>query len=82
MLVRGMTVALPLEGAIDFAAEKARLTKEIGKLDGEAKKIEAKLNNPDFVSRAKEEVVEENRERLDETRAKIAKMKAALERLG
>jgi valyl-tRNA synthetase len=82
MLVRGMTVALPLEGAIDFAAEKARLTKEVGKLDGEAKKIEAKLNNPDFVSRAKEEVVEENRERLDETRAKIAKMRAALERLG
>ncbi len=82
MLVRGLTVALPLEGTIDFAAERARLTKEIGKLDGEAKKIEAKLGNPDFVSRAKEEVVEENRERLEDAQAKIAKMKAALERLG
>ena len=35
-----------------------------------------------FVSRAKEEVVEENRERLEDSRARIAKMKAALERLG
>ena len=82
MIVRGLTAALPLEGTIDFAVEKARLSKDIGKLDGEAHKIEAKLGNPDFVSRAKEEVVEENRERLDEIRAKIAKMKGALERLG
>ena len=82
MLVRGMTVAMPLAGTIDISAEKARLTKEIGKLDGEAKKIEAKLGNADFLTRAKEEVVEENRERLEDARAKIAKMKAALERLG
>ncbi|MEI2734772.1 MAG: valine--tRNA ligase [Rhodoblastus sp.] len=82
MLVRGMTVAMPLAGAIDISAEKARLAKEIGKLDGEAKKIEAKLGNADFVSRAKEEVVEENRERLEDSRARIAKLKAALERLG
>jgi len=82
MLVRGMTVAMPLAGTIDVAAEKARLAKEIGKIDGDAKKIEAKLGNADFVSRAKEEVVEENRERLEEARAKIAKLKAALERLG
>lgn len=56
MLVRGMTVAMPLAGTIDIAAEKARLTKEISKLDGEAKKIEAKLGNADFLTRAKEGV--------------------------
>jgi valyl-tRNA synthetase len=82
MLVRGLTVAMPLEGAIDFAAERARLTKEIGKLEGETKKIEAKLGNPDFLARAKEEVVEENRERLEDANTKIAKMRSALERLG
>ncbi|MDE2364574.1 MAG: valine--tRNA ligase [Hyphomicrobiales bacterium] len=82
MLVRGLAVAIPLEGAIDFAAEKARLAKEIGKIEGEAKKIEAKLGNPDFVARAKEEVVEENRERLEDARARIAKLRGALERLG
>ncbi len=82
MIVRGLTVALPLAGAIDIGAEKARLSKEIGKLDGEAKKIEAKLGNSDFVARAPEEVIEENRERLDDARARIAKMRAAIERLG
>jgi len=82
MLVRGMTVAMPLAGTIDISAEKARLTKETAKLEGDAKKIEAKLGNADFIARAPEEVVEENRERLSDARAKIAKMKAALERLG
>jgi valyl-tRNA synthetase len=82
MIVRGTTVALPLAGVIDIGAEKARLAKEIGKEEGEVKKVDAKLNNPAFVAKAPEEVVEENRERRDEALSRIAKMKAALERLG
>ena len=82
MIVRGTTVALPLAGVIDIAAEKARLAKEIGKEEGEVKKIDAKLNNPAFVAKAPDEVVEENRERREEAASRIAKMKAALERLG
>ncbi len=81
MIVRGALVALPLEGIIDIGAERARLTKEIGKLDGEVKKIDAKLGNADFVARAPEEVVEENRERREDSLSRIEKMKAALERL-
>ncbi|MBR0665562.1 valine--tRNA ligase [Roseomonas hellenica] len=76
------TAMLPLAGIIDFAAERARLSKERGKLDVEAQKIEAKLGNPDFVARAKEEVVEENRERLATAQAEIARLDAALARLG
>jgi valyl-tRNA synthetase len=74
-------VALPLEGIVDFAAEIERLTKEVARLEGEAEKIEAKLNNPQFVERAPEEVVEEQRERLTDTQAARAKLLAALERL-
>jgi valyl-tRNA synthetase len=81
MVVRGTLAALPLEGIIDFAAEKARLAKEIDKLKGEAKKIEAKLGNADFVARAPEEVVDENRERLAESEARREKLQAALEKL-
>ncbi|MGP0058552.1 MAG: valine--tRNA ligase [Beijerinckiaceae bacterium] len=81
MVVRGTLAALPLEGIIDFAAEKARLAKEIDKLKGEAKKIEAKLGNEDFVARAPDEVVEENRERLAESEARREKLQAALEKL-
>lgn len=81
MIVRGSVIALPLEGTIDISAEKARLSKEIGKLEGEVKKIDAKLGNADFVARAPEEVVEENRERRADALSRIEKMKAALERL-
>jgi valyl-tRNA synthetase len=80
-IVRGSIAALPLQGVIDFEAEKIRLAKEIGKLQADAKKTEAKLGNADFVARAPEEVVEENRERLAEARARAEKLQAALGRL-
>ena len=79
--VRGSLAALPLEGVIDFAAERARLTKEIAKQDGETAKIAAKLGNEDFVRRAKPEVVEEQRERLAEVESRRAKLQLALSRL-
>jgi valyl-tRNA synthetase len=82
MIVRGVVAALPLQGVIDIGAERARLTKELGKQQGEAKKIEGKLGNADFVARAPEDVVEENRERLAESLSQIEKITAALERLG
>ncbi|MES1198536.1 MAG: valine--tRNA ligase [Pseudomonadota bacterium] len=77
----GATVALPLEGIVDFAAEVERLKKEVAKLDSEISKTEAKLGNADFVARAPEEVVEEQRERLEEARIARAKLDAARARL-
>jgi valyl-tRNA synthetase len=81
LIVRGAVVVLPLAGVIDFAAEKARLSKEVAKLESDIAKIDAKLANEDFVRRAPEEVVEENRERREEASARIVKIGAALERL-
>ena len=82
LVVRGEVAALPLEGVIDLKAEHARLAKEIEKLDGEMKKIEAKLGNADFIARAPEEVVEEQRERLEEAGARREKLVEAFGRLG
>ncbi len=82
ILVRGGVAAIPLEGVVDLAAEKTRLAKEISKCDGEAKKLDAKLANPGFLVKAEEEVIDEHRERLEETRARIDKLNAALARLG
>ena len=82
LIARGSAAALPLKGIIDFDAEKLRLAKEIGRLEADAKKIEAKLGNADFVAKAPDEVVEENRERLDDARARAQKLGAALKRLG
>lgn len=75
------TLALDLAGAIDPAAERARLTKEKGKAEQEAGKIEKKLGNADFIAKADPAVIEENRERLAESQALIARLDTALARL-
>jgi valyl-tRNA synthetase len=80
-VVAGATFALPVAEFIDLAAERARLAKEVGGLTGEIAKISGKLNNADFVARAPEEVVEENRERLAEAEAAREKLQGALSRL-
>lgn len=82
-IVAGDTVAgLDLGGVIDFDKERARLKKEIDKAMAEIGKIDAKLNNPQFVSRAAEDVVEEQRERREEAEALARKLREALARLG
>ncbi|NLH81167.1 MAG: valine--tRNA ligase [Phyllobacteriaceae bacterium] len=73
---------LPLEGVIDVSAEKARLAKEVGKLQGEIGRIDKMFANPQFMAKAKEEVVEENREKREEYSARLDKVREALGRLG
>jgi valyl-tRNA synthetase len=58
------------------------LQKEIKKLDDEIAKIDAKLGNANFVARAPEEVVEEQRERRQQAEQTHARLAAALKRLG
>ncbi|MFY9294145.1 MAG: valine--tRNA ligase [Methylorubrum rhodinum] len=81
LLVRGSVAALPLEGIVDLAAEVARLQKEGGKARAEIAKLDGKLNNADFIARAPEEVVDEQRERRDAEAARLAKIEEALARL-
>ncbi len=73
---------LPLEGLVDVAAEKARLTKELQKIQGEIVKVQQKLNNPNFTSKAPAHVLQEHKQRLAEWQAKEARVQQALERLG
>ncbi|TXN73918.1 valine--tRNA ligase [Methylobacterium sp. WL18] len=81
LLVRGSVAALPLEGIVDLAGEVARLKKEQGKAQGEIKKVDAKLGNADFVARAPEDIIEENRERREAEAARLVKIEEALARL-
>src|SRR5499427_2226990 len=81
LVVRGETAALPLKGVIDIAAERARLGKEMQKADADIARFDAKLNNPNFMARAPEEVVEEEKEKREEAVARKAKIAEALERL-
>jgi valyl-tRNA synthetase len=80
-VVRGQSLALPLKGVIDLVAEKARLSKELAKIDMEAEKINAKLSNESFVAKAPASVIDENRNRLSELEEAKAKLNMAFERL-
>ncbi|MGQ4272624.1 valine--tRNA ligase [Terrihabitans sp. B22-R8] len=81
ILAGGSTIALPIADVIDLGAERARLSKELAKLDGEIEKIDRKLGNADFLSRAKEEVIEEQRERREEAQVRRSRIAEALEQL-
>jgi valyl-tRNA synthetase len=77
----GITIVLPLAELIDLSAERARLEKERARALDEAAKVAAKLANESFVSRAKPEVVQENRDRLAAFKAEAERLEAALARL-
>ena len=81
LVIRGEVAALPLKGVIDLAAESARLAKEMAKADADIARVDAKLNNANFVARAPEEVVEEEKEKREEAQARKAKIAEAMERL-
>ena len=66
---------------IDLAAERARLAKELSKVEADIKRVDGKLGNADFLKRAPEEVVEGEREKRDEAEARRGKIIEALEQL-
>ena len=83
MIVIGDTsAALPLAGVIDTGAEMKRLGHgEIEKAQGDLDKMDAKLSNPQFMAKAKEEAVEEARERKAELEEMLKRLRAAVKRL-
>jgi valyl-tRNA synthetase len=81
LLVRGEIAALPLAKIIDFVAERARLEREMGKVNEDLARANAKLANADFLKRAPEEVVEGEREKREEAEARRMKIVEALDRL-
>ncbi|HEX5697007.1 MAG TPA: valine--tRNA ligase, partial [Rhodoferax sp.] len=66
---------------IDVAAEKARLGKELARLEGEIVKAHGKLGNESFVARAPAAVIDQERKRLADFEATMAKIKDQLARL-
>jgi valyl-tRNA synthetase len=76
------TVALPLGDVIDFAKERARLEKELKKAQDEIARFDAKLANEQFVSRAPEEVLTEQREKRADAVALAGRLAEAIKRLG
>jgi valyl-tRNA synthetase len=81
-VIRGIDIFIETAGAIDQEKEKARLTKEAERLSGLIRSIEAKLNNPGFVSKAPEQVVKAEQEKLDSIKDSHVKILENLSSLG
>lgn len=81
MILGEAIFCLPLGQLIDLEAERARLMKDVSKIEQDIEKISVKLNNPKFIANAKPEIVEVERNRIVELRAAQKKISIALERL-
>ncbi len=73
-LVGEMEILVPMAGLIDKDAETARLNKEIDKIKKDAQRVEGKLNNPKFVDKAPEAVVQKERDKLTEMQSALSKL--------
>ena len=72
---------LPLDGLIDVDAERARLGKQLAKIEKEIEKASGKLSNPKFTERAPEDVLQEARDRLADWQEKETQTRGALKYL-
>jgi valyl-tRNA synthetase len=62
-LMDGVQVCVPLEGAMDLNAERERLSREMVRLRADIERAQKRLGNPDFLNRAKSEIVEKEKEK-------------------
>ena len=74
-------VFIPLGDLVDFEKEIARLEKERNAIAGEIARSEGKLNNPGFTAKAPAKLVEQEKEKLQVNRDKLAKLESRLEDL-
>jgi len=77
----GAEVYLPIEGVIDVEREQERLQRELAKVEAELRRVQARLRNPQFLERAKPEVVQETREQERELLERYTRLKTRTEQL-
>ena len=75
-------VVLPMAGLFDVEAERARLTKQIEEAAVEVGRLQAKLGDANFASRAPAAVVAKEQERLDTTRGRLEGLRQSLSEVG
>jgi len=80
-VIKGAEIFIPMEGLVEIDKELERLEKERENLENEIKRVESKLNNPGFVNKAPEEVVEKERKKKQDYSDMLQKVEQRLEML-
>jgi valyl-tRNA synthetase len=80
-VVDGAEVFVPLDGLVDLDEERARLAREAEKLLTDLEGVKKKLRNTDFLAKAKPEIVEKEKARLEQLEETLDKLKKAQESL-
>jgi valyl-tRNA synthetase len=76
------TIYLPLDGLIDIEAERARVGKELTKVESELEKVTAKLADENFTSKVPQKVLDEHQLRKTDWQEKLAKLREMMSALG
>jgi valyl-tRNA synthetase len=76
------TIFLPLDGLIDIEAERARIGKELTKVESELEKVTAKLADENFTSKVPQKVLDEHQLRKTDWQEKLAKLREMMSALG
>jgi len=82
MVLKETEVVIPMESMVDVAAERERLGKEIERADMEIARLEVRLSDSAFLSKAPEAVIEKERGRLAEKKDRAERLRQELVRLG
>ena len=77
-VVGAMEVYLPLDDLINLDEERARLAKEVAKMEDEIGRVQKKLGNSDFVAKAKEEVIQKERDKAAQFDEKLRTLRSEL----
>jgi valyl-tRNA synthetase len=80
-VVGNTEIYLPLDDLVNLEEERARLTKEVGKVEDELARVQKKLGNSDFIAKAKEEVIQKERDKAIQFEEKIRTLRTSLEKI-
>jgi valyl-tRNA synthetase len=80
-VVGTVEIYVPLIDAVNLGEEQARLAREVGKVEQELIRVQRKLDNDDFLAKAKDEVVQKERGKAKQLEEKIRTLRSSLEKI-
>jgi valyl-tRNA synthetase len=80
-VIGALEIYLPLDDLVNLDEERARLSKEVGKVEDELGRVQKKLDNADFIAKAKNEIVQKEREKATQFEEKIRTLRSSLAKL-